>query len=92
MGEYENYVASLKQVSIKRDDQNLRSRLDSRLNQRAPRIALAMGGALAVIFISFAVYLGIYFSLPGNGGSLSEYLLQRGDLNSDQIINYIFTE
>jgi hypothetical protein len=92
MGDYERYIDSLRQVKVMLDEGKLRARIESRLNRRTPRAMLVTGGALALVFLSFAVYLGVYFYMPGNSGALSEYVFQAGDLNGDQILNYVFTE
>ena len=92
MGNYEKYLAQLKEQRISFDSNSLYSQLEIKITRtRRRKIEFALAGTLAIMLVGFALFYYQPADLTGNG-VLSDYLTQPSELNGDPVINYIFTE
>ena len=91
MAGYEEYLSRLKRVDAGFDEKKLYSRIEAGINRRSYKPQLAMAGALAVLIFSI-FYYNMHFNMPGDGGTLTDYIYQQNDQNSDPVMDYVLTD
>jgi hypothetical protein len=89
---YKDYINKIKDGSAPADFDGLYGSLGRKLVARrkaGQRSVLA--GAVAILMISLAAYLG-YPLLPGGNGQLFSYVFDQQELADGPVINYVYSD
>lgn len=91
MAVYEEYLNKLKKVDAGFDEGKLYHRIEAAVNHRSYRAQLVMAGALAVMIFSI-FYYNSHFNMPGDSGTLADYVYQQNEPNSDPVMDYVLAD
>ena len=91
MAGYEEYLSKLKRVEAGFDEHKLYFRIAAAVNRRSYRPQLVMAGALVVLIFSI-FYYNSHFNMPGNSGTLADYVYQQNEPSSDPVMDYVLAD
>lgn len=84
---YNEYINELKKARPEIDYDRMYSEIDGRLARRPFKPALAVAGALAVIFIVFTAYYGLRAQ---SDDMLFEYVFDQEEIGGNTLVSYVF--